>query len=89
MYLTKEVKQEIFNEFGKTATDTGSPESQIALFTYRIKHLTEYVNKNKKDHVTKKALITLVGKRKRLLEYLKRNEIERYREVIKKLGLRK
>ena len=54
MYLTKEVKQEIFNEFGKTATDTGSPESQIALFTYRIKHLTEYVNKNKKDHVTRK-----------------------------------
>lgn len=89
MYLTKEVKQEIFNEFGKTATDTGSPESQIALFTYRIKHLTEYLNKNKKDHVTKKALITLVGKRRRLLEYLKRNEIERYREVIKKLGLRK
>ena len=89
MYLTKEVKQEIFNEFGKTAADTGSPESQIALFTYRIKHLTEYVKKNKKDHVTKKALINLVGKRRRLLEYLRKNEIERYREVIKKLGLRK
>ncbi|MDD3644174.1 MAG: 30S ribosomal protein S15 [Bacteroidales bacterium] len=89
MYLTKEVKQEIFNEFGKTATDTGSPESQIALFTHRIKHLTEYVKKNKKDHVTKKALINLVGKRRRLLEYLRKNEIERYREVIKKLGLRK
>ncbi|MBP1673174.1 MAG: ribosomal protein [Bacteroidetes bacterium] len=89
MYLTPEVRQEIFTEYGKSAVDTGSPESQVALFTVRIKHLTEHLKQNKKDLSTKRSLIALVGKRKKLLEYLKQQDIERYRELIKKLGLRK
>jgi len=89
MYLTNEVKKEIFEQYGKSATDTGSPEAQVALFTYRIKHLTEHVKANGGDRVTKRALITLVGKRKKMLEYLKQQDIERYRALIKKLGLRK
>ena len=89
MYLTPEVRQEIIKEYGKTAVDTGSPESQVALFTVRNKHLTEHLKQNKKDLTTKRSLIALVGKRKKLLEYLKQQDIERYRELIKKLGLRK
>ena len=85
MYLTSDVKKEIFEQFGKSATDTGSPEAQIALFTHRIKH----VKANGGDKVTKRALINLVGKRKKMLEYLKIQDIERYRTIIKKLGLRK
>lgn len=89
MYLTTEVKQEIFKQYGKNSADTGSAESQIALFTMRIKHLTEHVKKNGKDKVTNRALVNLVGKRKRMLEYLKKQDIERYRTLIKELGLRK
>jgi small subunit ribosomal protein S15 len=89
MYLTPEVKQQIFAEFGNNATDTGSAESQVALFTHRIKHLTEHLKQNKKDLSTKRSLINLVGKRRKMLEYLKREDIERYRAIIKKLGLRK
>ena len=89
MYLTKEKKQEIYAEYGKNAQDTGSAEAQIALFTYRIKHLTELMKKNKKDQVSERALVGLVGKRRRLLDYLKDNDIERYRAIIKKLNLRK
>lgn len=89
MYLTPEVKKDIFKQFGKDEVDTGSPESQVALFTHRIKHLTEHVKANKKDVVTKRALMTLVGKRKKLLEYLKEQDIERYRAIVKQLGLRK
>jgi small subunit ribosomal protein S15 len=89
MYLTPEVKQQIFTDYGTGATDTGSAESQVALFTHRIKHLTEHLKKNKKDLATKRSLINLVGKRRKMLEYLKRQEIERYRAIIKKLGLRK
>lgn len=89
MYLSTEVKQKIFEDYGKSQVDTGSPESQIALFTHRIKHLTEHVKVNKKDLVTKRSLIALVGKRKRMLEYLKQQDIERYRAIVKKLGLRK
>ncbi|MCQ2269603.1 MAG: 30S ribosomal protein S15 [Bacteroidales bacterium] len=89
MYLSTEVKQKIFEDYGKSQVDTGSPESQIALFTHRIKHLTEHVKTNKKDLVTKRSLIALVGKRKRMLEYLKQQDIERYRAIVKKLGLRK
>ncbi len=89
MYLTSEVKKEIFEKYGKSANDTGSPEAQIALFTHRIKHLTEHVKTNGSDKVTKRALINLVGKRKKMLEYLKRQDIERYRALIKELGLRK
>ena len=89
MYLTKEKKQEIFAEYGKNAQDTGSTEAQIALFTYRIQHLTELMKKNKKDQVSERALVALVGKRRRMLDYLKDNDIERYRAIIKKLNLRK
>ena len=89
MYLTKEKKQEIFAEYGKNAQDTGSTEAQIALFTYRIQHLTELMKQNKKDQVSERALVGLVVNRRRLLDYLKANDIERYRAIIKKLNLRK
>jgi len=89
MYLTKEKKAEIFAEFGASATDTGSAEGQIALFSYRINHLTEHLKQNRKDHNTERSLIALVGKRRKLLNYLKDNDIERYRAIIEKLGLRK
>ena len=89
MYLTAEKKKEFFKEFGKSEFDTGSSEGQIALFTYRIKHLTDHLKDNKKDHRTERALILLVGKRRKLLDYLKKKDIERYREIIKKLGIRK
>lgn len=89
MYLTKEKKQEIFKEYGKSEFDTGTAEGQIALFTQRIKHLTDHLKENKKDNQTRRSLVLLVGKRRRLLDYLKNKDIERYREIIKKLGLRK
>lgn len=89
MYLSKEKKQEIFNKFGKNATDTGSPESQVALFTYRINHLTDFLKKNPKDFRTQRALLKLVGKRRRQLDYLKAEDIERYRTIIKELNIRK
>ena len=89
MYLTKEKKEEIFAEFGTSATDTGSSEGQIALFSYRIDHLTGHLKQNKKDHNTERSLITLVGKRRKLLNYLKKTDITRYRAIIEKLGLRK
>ena len=89
MYLTKEKKEEIFAEFGTSATDTGSSEGQIALFSYRIDHLTGHLKKNKKDHNTERSLIRLVGKRRKLLNYLKQTDITRYRAIIEKLGLRK
>ena len=88
-YLTSEKKQEIFNEYGKSNTNTGSPESQVALFLYRISHLTEHLKRNRKDHNTERALLRLVGKRRRLLDYLKSIDIERYRAIIKALNLRK
>ncbi len=89
MYLNKEKKAEIFSQHGKNAADTGSAESQIALFTYRIAHLTEHVKKNHKDFVTTRSLTKLVGKRRALLDYLKDRDINRYRAIIKALGLRK
>jgi small subunit ribosomal protein S15 len=89
MYLTSENKQEIFTKFGKTATNTGSSECQVALFTTRINHLTEHLKSNKKDFSTQRALLKLVGKRRRLLDYLHDTEIKRYRDVIKALNLRK
>lgn len=88
-YLDAEKKQEIFSKYGKSNNDTGSAESQVALFSYRIKHLTEHLKKNKKDFSTQRALLSLVGKRRRLLNYLKDRDIERYRAIIKELGLRK
>jgi len=89
MYITTEKKQEIFNQYGKSETNTGSPESQIALFSFRINHLTEHLKENRKDFGTQTALLRLVGKRRRLLDYLKEKNIERYREIVKSLNLRK
>ena len=89
MYLTAEKKQELFTQYGKEAKNTGSPEAQIALFSYRINHLTEHLKENRKDFGTQKALLKLVGKRRRLLDYLKDREINRYREIIKELNIRK
>jgi small subunit ribosomal protein S15 len=82
-------RQEIFAKHGKSATDTGSSEGQIALFTYRIAHLTEHLKKNKKDYGTQRSLIALVGKRRSLLDYLQKVDIARYRAIVKELELRK
>lgn len=89
MYLTSEKKAEIFAKHGKSAQDTGSAEGQVALFTYRINHLSQHLKANHKDYATEKSLVKLVGKRKRLLDYLKNKDIERYRAIIAELGLRK
>jgi small subunit ribosomal protein S15 len=89
MYLTSDKKKEFFATHGKSETDTGSAEGQIALFSYRIAHLTEHLKQNRKDFGTQRALISLVGKRRRLLDYLKERDIERYRSIIKELNLRK
>ena len=89
MYLDSEKKKEIFEKYGKSATNTGSAESQIALFTYRIAHLTEHLKANHKDFATERALKMLGGKRRRLLDYLTKVDIERYRAIIKELGIRK
>ena len=89
MYLNIEKKQEIFGKHGKSTTDTGSAESQIALFTYRISHLTEHLKKNHKDYVTARSLTQLVGKRRALLNYLYDRDVNRYRAIVKALGLRK
>jgi len=89
MYLTAEKKQEFFETYGKSAKDTGSTEGQIALFSYRINHLTEHMKKNKKDVGTHRSLLQLVGKRRNMLAYLKKQDIEKYRELIKALNLRK
>ena len=88
-YLDSEKKKEIFEKHGKSNTDTGSAESQVALFSYRINHLTEHLKLNKKDYSTQRALIMLVGKRRKQLNYLKERDIERYRAVVKELGLRR
>jgi small subunit ribosomal protein S15 len=91
MYLTTEKKQEIFSKYSleKKASDTGSAESQIALFTDRINHLTIHLGVNKKDHSTKLGLLKLVGKRRRLLDHLQKTEISRYRAIIAQLQIRK
>ncbi|MDO3695793.1 30S ribosomal protein S15 [Wenyingzhuangia sp. chi5] len=89
MYLSAEKKAEIFAKHGKSATDTGSTEGQIALFTYRIAHLTDHLKANKKDYNTQRSLVKLVGKRRALLNYLTKVDILRYRAIIAELGLRK
>ncbi len=89
MYLDSAKKQEIFEKYGKSATDTGSCESQVALITYRINHLTQHVKANHKDYSTNRSLVKLVGQRRSLLAYLKKKDIERYRAIVKALGLRK
>lgn len=88
-YLTEEKKNEIFKEYGGSAENTGSTEGQIALFTYRIKALSDHLKTNKHDNSCKRSMLSLVGKRKRLLKYLMHKDITAYRELIEKLGIRK
>ncbi len=89
MALTSEIKKEIIDKFKLHEKDTGSPEVQIALLTYRIKSLTEHLKIHKKDHHSRRGLMMLVGKRRRLLNYLRRTDFDRYQKLIKELGLRK
>lgn len=91
MYLTAESKKELFKKhsLAKTEKDTGSPEAQIALFSNRISHLTSHLKENKKDFSTQNGLLKLVGKRKRLLNYLQSTDIARYRAILAELDLRK
>jgi small subunit ribosomal protein S15 len=88
-YLTKEKKAEIFQQYGGSETNTGATEAQIALFTYRIQSLSAHLKENHKDHSCRRALLTMVGKRKRLLKYLQSTDLNKYRELIEKLGIRK
>ena len=89
MYLDPKEKQEIFAKHGKGPNDTGTAEGQIALFTYRIEHLTKHLKANHKDFNTERSLVKLVGKRRSLLDYLMKKDILRYRAIVKELGLRK
>ncbi len=87
--IKKDEKKELIEKFGKTEKDTGTPEVQIAIFSKRISELTEHLKKHPKDHSTRRGLIKLVGKRRRLLNYLVNTNIERYRKIIGELGIRK
>ena len=89
MTLTREAKSEVINRFAKHEGDTGSPEVQIALLTARINELTEHLREHKKDHHSRRGLLMMVGQRRRLLNYLRRHDISRYRELVQELGLRK
>jgi len=89
VYLTKEKKSEFFTQYGGAAANTGSTEGQVALFTYRIQELSKHLNQNRKDHACRRTLLMLVGKRKRLLQYLSKKDIVKYRELIEQLGIRK
>ncbi|GJM31857.1 MAG: 30S ribosomal protein S15 [Saprospiraceae bacterium] len=89
VYLTKEKKEEIFLEYGGSAKNSGSTEGQVALFTYRIQKLSEHLKGNHKDHSCRRTLLSLVGKRKQMLQYLAKTDIQKYRDLIDKLGLRK
>ncbi|MBE5897534.1 MAG: 30S ribosomal protein S15 [Lachnospiraceae bacterium] len=87
--ITKEKKQAIINEYARTAGDTGSPEVQVAVLTARIQELTEHLKDNPKDHHSRRGMLKMIGKRRNLLGYLKDTDIERYRSLIERLGLRK
>ena len=87
--ISKEVKSQLTEEYGKTPTDTGSPAVQVAILTYRIKDLTEHLKTNHKDHHSRRGLLKMVGKRRGLLDYIKENDVEEYRALIEKLGIRK
>ena len=89
MTLTVDEKREVVKQFGKSAEDTGSPEVQIALLTRRINHLTEHLREHKHDHHSRRGLLMLVGQRRRLLNYLQRKDVDRYRSLIQELGLRR
>ncbi len=88
-YLSKEKLAEIFEKYGGSAANSGSTEAQIALFTYRIEKLSEHLRENRKDHSCRRALLTMVGKRKRLLQYLASKDIEKYRSLADQLGIRR
>jgi small subunit ribosomal protein S15 len=88
-YLEADKKKEFFAKFGKDEKDTGNPEAQVAMFSYRIAHLTEHLKKNRKDYNTQRSLIALVGKRRKLLNYMKMKDIARYRVIVEELGLRR
>ncbi|KSV57652.1 30S ribosomal protein S15 [Acetivibrio ethanolgignens] len=87
--ISKEKKQEIISAYGRTPNDTGSPEVQVALLTFRINELTEHLKVNKKDHHSRRGLLKMVGQRRNLLAYLKKTDLEAYRKLIERLGLRK
>lgn len=87
--ISKETKAQLAAEYGKTPTDTGSPAVQVAILTYRIKELTEHLKINQKDHHSRRGLLKMVGQRRGLLEYLKKNDVEAYRSLIARLGIRK
>jgi len=87
--VTKEMKQEIVEKYGKSPGDTGSPEVQVALLTARISDLTEHLKVHKKDHHSRRGMLKMVGQRRGLLDYLKKTDIERYRSIVEKLGLRR
>ena len=89
MTLTKDAKREIFDRHGRTDGDTGSPQVQIALLTKRIEQLTEHLRTHRKDHLSRRGLLKLVGRRRRLLNYLQRRDVEGYRALIQELGLRR
>jgi small subunit ribosomal protein S15 len=89
MSITAERKQELIKQFGAKEGDTGSPEVQVAILTERIKNLTDHLNQHKKDFHTRRGLISMVGQRRSLLDYLKRKEVSRYDNIIKELGLRR
>ncbi len=89
MTLTTDQKREVVQQFGKSEADTGSPEVQIALLTRRINHLTEHLREHKHDHHSRRGLLMLVGQRRRLLNYLQRKDLDRYRALIAELGLRR
>ena len=89
MYLTEEEKENIFEKHGKDKNDTGSTEGQVALFTHRIAHISEHLQSNRQDYNSERSLVMLVGKRRSLLDYLKKKDVVRYREIVKELGLRK
>lgn len=87
--ISQEKKEAIVKEFGRTEGDTGSPEVQVAIMTERIKELTEHLKDNPKDHASRRGLYMIIGKRKGLLDYLEKKNIEKYRELIEKLGIRR
>lgn len=89
MALTPAKKKEIFSKYGTSATDTGSPEAQVALLSQRIDELTEHLKTNKNDHHNRRGLLLLVGKRRRILQYLAKTDVTRYRAIIEKLGIRR
>lgn len=89
MTLTKEAKREIFDRHGRSGGDTGSPQVQVALLTKRIEQLTEHLRSHRKDHHSRRGLLKLVGRRRRLLDYLQRRDLEGYRALIQELGLRR